>query len=44
MIDNAWKDGNPYSSSHQAKDRYVVTAMVHGFQIARQAAKHLVAD
>lgn len=44
MIDKAWKDGNPYSSSHQAKDRYVVAAMVHGFQITRQAAKHLIAD
>ena len=44
MIDKAWNDGAPYSEHARSKGRYIVTAMVRGFQITRQAAKHLVAD
>jgi Mrp family chromosome partitioning ATPase len=44
MIDDAWQNGTPYSESHVAQDRYIVTAMVRLFSMTKQAAKNLVKD
>ena len=44
MIDKAWVSGNPYSESHQAKDRWVVSAIMKEFQMTRHAAKNLIVD
>lgn len=43
-IDRAWQAISPYSESHVAKDRYVVSMMVQRGEMTKQAAKVLLED